>query len=119
MVSPIATGVPWYHQATNSLEIAPPSMRMLPKAEDATPAMRGIGSIVPCTAFGVTNPIEKVLRVSSGMIEKALSQPRIAPQNSAAVAQKEIIRPARIKMLDGVCTLRAFPHDPLAQSSAG
>jgi len=96
MVAPMAIGVPWYHIATTSLEMAPPSIRMLPNAEEATPAIRGIGSKVPWTAFGVTNPMEKVFRISSGMIENALSPPNMAPPNSAAVAANEMTRPTII-----------------------
>ena len=69
MVPVIASGVPLYQNATTSVEIAPAIILALPKREEATPAISGTGSIVPCTTFGVTRPIENVLSIRNGMAE--------------------------------------------------
>lgn len=63
----IAIGVPLYHSATISAEIAPASILALPKSDEATPAISGTGCITPWTIFGVTIPIENVLTIRNGI----------------------------------------------------
>ena len=72
-IAPVmAIGVPLYQNATISVEIAPASILALPNRDEATPAILGTGSIVPCTTFGVIRPIENVLSIRNGMAIKGV-----------------------------------------------
>ena len=68
----MAIGVPLYQNATTSVEIAPAIILALPNRDEATPAISGTGSNVPCTTFGVTIPIENVLSIRNGMAESGV-----------------------------------------------